>query len=317
MRPPAWQEGYIAIASQTFGWHEESLARAFLKLGWQTHRFDLSQAHLHIVTRYSKVALPQLPGVPMGVFVRGISGGSLEQIILRMNILHALQEQGCVVYNTPRAIERAVDKPLTSLLLAQAALRTPATWVGECRKEAQRFLEDMWRRGHKVVQKPLFGSQGRGLHLLSHLDQPVLDRHFAGVWYLQEFVAATTAPWSDIRVLVVAGQAVAAMRREGHGWITNRAQGGRCRAQPLSDDLVLPAIQATQLMDMDYAGVDLIQDQTGQWQLLELNSMPAWRGLEQSCRLPVSEMLAKDCARKVQQSPRCVEMRRSCDTLLA
>ena len=55
-----------------------------------------------------------LPGfendLPDGVFVRGVPGGSLEQITLYLGVLHALKHLGLTVYNSGQAIERTVDK---------------------------------------------------------------------------------------------------------------------------------------------------------------------------------------------------------------
>ena len=58
------------------------------------------------------------------VFVRGIPRGSLEQVIFRVDALHVL---GVPCLNSPRAIERTVDKFLASALLARAGVPTPRT----------------------------------------------------------------------------------------------------------------------------------------------------------------------------------------------
>ena len=61
------------------------------------------------------------------VIVRGIPRGSLEQVIFRVDALHALVERGVTCVNGPRAIERTVDKFLASALLARAGVPTPRT----------------------------------------------------------------------------------------------------------------------------------------------------------------------------------------------
>ena len=57
------------------------------------------------------------------VLARIIPSGSLEQIIYRVDALHWIEERGVPVINSPRAIERAVDKFYTSALLQEAGLR--------------------------------------------------------------------------------------------------------------------------------------------------------------------------------------------------
>lgn len=64
-------------------------------------------------------------GLPDGVFVRAISAGTLEQITFRLGILHALRESGVRVWNDARAIERCVDKSMTTFLLDKAGVPTP------------------------------------------------------------------------------------------------------------------------------------------------------------------------------------------------
>ena len=49
----------------------------------------------------------------------------------RLGVLHALREFGVPVYNDARAIERSVDKSMTSLLLRAAGVPTPPTWATE------------------------------------------------------------------------------------------------------------------------------------------------------------------------------------------
>ncbi|HAF01685.1 MAG TPA: alpha-L-glutamate ligase, partial [Methylophilaceae bacterium] len=63
--------------------------------------------------------------------VRGVAAGSLQQVITRLNILHMLKMQGVYIYNDAKSIERTVDKGMTSFLLKQHGIASPATWVCE------------------------------------------------------------------------------------------------------------------------------------------------------------------------------------------
>jgi glutathione synthase/RimK-type ligase-like ATP-grasp enzyme len=45
---------------------------------------------------------------------------------------------------------------------------------------------------------------------------------------------------------------------------------------------------------MDYAGVDIIQDMDGQYTIIEINSIPAWKGLESVCDITIAQVLADD-----------------------
>ena len=90
---------------------------------------------------------------------RIIPAGSLEQIIFRVDALHCLEDRGIPVMNSPRALERTVDKFWTTALLEQAGLPVPETIVCERPEDAVaafRALGD-------VIVKPLFGSMGLGM----------------------------------------------------------------------------------------------------------------------------------------------------------
>ena len=71
--------------------------------------------------------------------------------------------------------------------------------------------------------KPLFGSQGVGVHLLDGSTGLVHDETFAGVYYLQSFIDCGDKDSFDIRVFVINGKAISSMTRRSTNWITNRA----------------------------------------------------------------------------------------------
>ena len=109
--------------------------------------------------------------LPDAVLVRSMSGGTFQAVTLRLGILHALRENGVLVWNDARAIERCVDKSMTSFLLARAGIPTPPAWAIESHAAAQAIVRRESAQG-PLVLKPLFGSQGRGLKLLYSVAWP-------------------------------------------------------------------------------------------------------------------------------------------------
>src|SRR5262249_32184855 len=166
--------------------------------------------------------------LPDAVFVRTIAAGSFEQVTMRLGVLHALRELGVPLHNDARAIERCVDKSMTSFLLHKEGIATPMTWSVESAAEAQRVVRAEARPERPLVLKPLFGSQGRGLRLIDSLAALPPPDEVAGVYYLQEFIRGRAPGWRDWRVFVVGGRAIAAMARHGTHWRTNASQGARC-----------------------------------------------------------------------------------------
>jgi tetrahydromethanopterin:alpha-L-glutamate ligase len=270
----------VAIMTDETGWHTTRLKKAFRARGVDARCIDLAACRIDTTWEPYGLALPGFGHtLPDAVFVRGIAGGTFEQVTLRLGILHALRECGVPVYNDARAIERSVDKSMTSFLLHRNGVPTPATWAGESAAFAQRVLMRETAAGHQVVLKPLFGSQGKGLRRLgasARRDGTLVPlpplKQYRQVAYLQRFVGHNGAqtpgctgsthraePAFDWRVLVIGGRAVAAMRRTGgRGWIHNVARGARCEPAELDDTLAEIAVRATQALGLDYAGVDLI-----------------------------------------------------------
>jgi glutathione synthase/RimK-type ligase-like ATP-grasp enzyme len=95
-------------------------------------------------------------------------------------------------------------------------------------------------------------------------------------------------------VLVVGGAAVAAMARHGSTWVSNVAQGARCEPVAPDHELASLAVAAAGAVGADYAGIDLVRDRSGCLQVLEVNGIPAWRGLQATTGLDLADRVAAD-----------------------
>lgn len=271
----------IAIATDSPGWHGRQLERAFAALGLGTRVMSLRDCRVDLEANRFGIVIPGFEAeLPDGVLVREIAAGSFEQVTLRLGVLHALAEWGVPVCNTARAVERTVDKSMTSMLLRRAGIATPATWVTESASEARGILMRETAAGHRVVVKPLFGSQGKGLMRLGPGDALPDAALVQGVYYLQRFVEPGPEGGRDYRVLVIGGRSIAAMTRQGADWVHNVAQGARCASTALLPDLCHLAERAVAAVDADYAGVDLMRTADGTPVVIEVNGIPAWRGLQ-------------------------------------
>lgn len=290
----------VAIMTDETGWHTRQLQAALRGRGATGRCIDLADCRIDTAAAWHGLAIPGFGReLPDAVLVRGIAGGSFEQVTKRLGILHALRELGVPVYNDARAIERSVDKSMTSLLLHAAGIATPPTWVTESAAEAQRLVMRESAAGRAVVVKPLFGSQGRGLQLAGRVDGAHVplpaDAAAPGLVYLQRFVPPLASPGFDWRVLVIAGRAAAAMRRISEHWVHNVAQGARCVAAPLTPELARIAEAAAAALGLDYAGVDLIPAADGApLQVLEVNGVAAWRGLQRVTPFNLAQAIVDD-----------------------
>jgi RimK family alpha-L-glutamate ligase len=268
--------------------HAQSIQRRLTSLGTSSRIVRLQHCGFD-------TALPGgiiIPGgIPDAVLIRTVSDGSFEAVTKRLGVLHALRELGVMVWNDARVVERCVDKSMTSFLLAQAGIATPATWTVESRTRAAEIVE---REAGELplVLKPLFGSQGRGLRLIRHAAELPQETEVSGVYYLQRFVEVEGENYHDYRVFVIAGRPVAAMRRASTHWITNVKQGGEPCAALLDPELASIAVRAAQAVGAAFCGVDVIRDSLDQYQVLEVNSMPAWAGLQKVVKLNIAGEIA-------------------------
>ena len=233
------------------------------------------------------VAVRSLEGCD-AVIVRGIPRGSLEQVIFRVDALHALAVP-CI--NGPRALERTIDKFLASALLARAGVPTPRTIACERPEDALAAFEEL---GGDVIVKPLFGAMGAGMTRVDDADVAYRVFHALGleraVYYLQEALPAA----ADVRAFVVGERVIGAIERDGPGWRRNLSRGAEARPAALSAEQERLCLHAAEALGADYAGVDLL----GEY-VLELNGIPGWRGLQEATGADVAAALVKQVEARV------------------
>jgi RimK family alpha-L-glutamate ligase len=237
------------------------------------------------------------------LIIRGLPRGSLEQMIFRVDTLHVLGQHGVRCVNSPRAIERTVDKSWASAVLAGAGVPTPPTIVCERYEGAMRAFE---RLGGDVVVKPLFGAMGSGIVRVE--DRDVAHRVFRAlelertVYYVQQTIAA--AGRRDLRVLVVADQVAGAMERVTDSWRANIARGARPRAVALSETEHGLALAAAAAVEADLAGVDLLVAPDGETVVLEVNGIPGWQALQSVSEEDLTQRVVSACEARVTAGPK-------------
>lgn len=281
----------VAILAAREGWHTQELERALRERG-----------HEGVVRRYEglvasiggrqslRSGTTELDDADV-VLARIVPSGSLEQIIFRLDALHRLEERGVRVVNSPRVIERTVDKLWTSALLERCGLPTPDTVVCEDPDEAFAGFRAL---GGDVIVKPLFGSMGLGMVRVS--DEEMAWRVFRtverikGVYYLQR---AIDHGGRDIRAFVLGGQVLGAIERRADGWRTNLARGATAEACELSPEWASLAIRAAVAVGAEYAGVDLLPARDGSVYVLEVNGIPGWQGLQTATGIDVAGALIR------------------------
>lgn len=235
-------ERIVLFAESGDSWHVGRLVRAFRGAGVEPHVVSLQTVDVAVGPGSWGLRIPGLgDGPPDAAVVRTVAGGGFEPVTLRLDVLHALTHLGVPTINGVRAIERCVDKAMTSFLLHRAGIPTPETWATENPDRATAILHRALEAGETLVQKPLFGSQGRDVRRLERGDALAAAD---GVFYLQRYVAGGGTDFRDWRVFVVGNRAVAAMARIAGDWVTNVRRGARCEAVHGDGELEAMAVAA-------------------------------------------------------------------------
>ncbi|RUO97624.1 RimK family alpha-L-glutamate ligase [Hyphomicrobium sp.] len=277
-------------------WHARRIVRSLEAMGARVTVSSLPHCAFDTGLE-SGIDIPGFKGLlPDGVFVRSISAGTLEQITFRLGLLHALRESGVRVWNDARAIERCVDKSQTTFLLHKNGIPTPRTRVCETLPHALEYTEGLDR---PLVLKPLFGSQGKGIGMVSQQSELPAPETVDQMYYMQDYVPPKDGFYEDWRVLATRHRVIAAMTRRGTTWVTNIHQGGKARMHLPDDEMTRVSMAAMRAVDADYAGIDLIRSASGQLQVLEVNSNPAWRGLQSVADVNIAWAIAEDFLKTV------------------
>ena len=284
----------VVILSARTGWHTDELCRALASRGHESRVLPYESLVARLGSTRDIASPAQSRGTAAEAFfdadavlARIIPNGSLEQIIYRVDALHWLERRGVRVMNSPRTIERSVDKFYTTALLQDADLPTPETVVCESFSDAMAAVRAMG----DVIVKPIFGSMGHGLVRVSDPDvafrvlRPLEQART--VFYVQR---AIDHDGRDVRAFVVGGRVIAAIERRAPAgdWRTNITRGGSATAVDLPAAWGDLAVRAAAAVGADYAGVDLLPTRDGGVYVLEVNGIPGWQGLQRTTRIDVA-----------------------------
>lgn len=212
-------------------------------------------------------------------------------------IARRLERFGWRLFNSAEAVRICDNKADTAEALAAAGLPTPRTitapitfpTIGYAREDFVRAAcEEL---GLPVVIKEFYGSFGEQVYLAHTVEEAcaVVRTLGARPFLFQEMI--TSSFGVDIRVNVVGGRVVAAMRRQGAAgdFRSNIAIGGHGTPVTLDADTERVAILAARAVGADFAGVDVLCGPSGEPLICEVNSNPQFLGTYRACGVNVAE----------------------------
>lgn len=193
-----------------------------------------------------------------------------------------------------QAIVRSRDKLRSLQILSGAGLPMPKTAFTNYSKEEKSLIDHVG--GAPVIIKLLEGTQGLGVVLAEtrKAAQSVIEA-FHGLKariIVQEFIKEAKA--SDLRIFIVDGQVVGAMKRTGSDgeFRSNLHRGGSAEIVKLSRKEKSAAVKAADALGLSVAGVDLLQSSRGPL-ILEVNSSPGLEGIEKATDVDIAGEIVK------------------------
>ena len=203
-------------------------------------------------------------------------------------VLHYFQALNVPCLNHADAFVKARDKWLSLQLLLANSIAVPTSLLGGLETKANDAVRHI---GTPIILKTLSGSQGIGVVLAERPQSAVSMLETlkqANIPTLaQEFIAE--AQGADLRCFVVGERIVAAMQRIGQRgeFRANCHRGANAEKVILTEQEKHIALNATKVLGLDVAGVDLIRSANGPL-VLEVNASPGLEMIEKTSGIDIA-----------------------------
>lgn len=208
-------------------------------------------------------------------------------LLYALSLTRILEEEGFYVINPFKGFVNTLDKMITYRNLCLRKLPIPDSLLTPSQRSVRETQPPFFL-------KPIYGSRGRRVKLVESLNTiPSLEPH--GAWVIQ--APARDLNW-DIRVLVLAGRVLAAMKRFANKPVTNISQGGSGEALKVEGEVAELAVKASDALSCVFTGVD-ISFKNGEAFILDVNPQPDFMGVEEATGVNVAREIIRHMLSKV------------------
>ena len=207
-------------------------------------------------------------------------------------VVRQFETMNCFCVNPSISISNSRDKLRSMQILAEAGINMPVTGFASHTKDIEGVIESVGST--PLVMKLLQGTQGQGIVLAEtrKAAESVMSafRQLDADIMVQEFIKESGG--TDIRAFVVGDEVVASMKRiapEGE-FRSNVHRGGTTEKVQLTSEEENMAVNASRILGLSIAGVDLMRSNRGPL-ILEVNSSPGLQGIETCSEVDVAEKI--------------------------
>lgn len=204
-------------------------------------------------------------------------------------IVRQFEQMEVFCMNGSSGISDSRDKLRSLQILSRHDIGIPATEFVNNRRDVLPAIERVG--GAPVIIKLLEGTQGVGVILADNnkIAEAIIETLHSTRQnvLIQKFVAESRG--RDLRAFVVGDRVIGAMRRvaQGSEFRSNVHRGGRTERVDLEPAYAEAAVRAAQIMNLQVAGVDMLETKSGP-QIMEVNSSPGLEGIEGATQLDIA-----------------------------
>ena len=235
------------------------------------------------------------------IYYGGESLGKVDAVIPRIGasntfygtaVVKQFEMMNSYCVNASDAITNSRDKLRSLQILGEAGINMPITGFVSHTKDIEGVIESVGST--PLIMKLLQGTQGQGIVLAEtrKAAESVMSafRQIDADIIVQEFIKESAG--QDVRAFVVGDKVVASMKRiapEGE-FRSNVHRGGTMERIQLTEEEEVLAVNASRILGLSIAGVDLMRSNRGPL-ILEVNSSPGLQGIEACSRIGVAEKI--------------------------
>jgi len=239
------------------------------------------------------------PTVDLGTFDVVIPRIGASAMAYGLPLVQQFELLGIPVVNSSDSFVVSRDKLVAGQVLCGMGIPVPNTLTVRNPDEIDAAIDRLG--GPPLVVKIHPGTQGVGVAICE--TSRSVRSTIEAFWslgrevLLQEFIAE--AAGSDIRLFVVDGKVVGAMRRTAASteFRSNLHRGGTAEPIEITDDLHDVAVRSADAMDLLVAGVDILESHRGPL-VMEVNPSPGLQGIEEATRVDVASYII-GCAERM------------------
>ena len=220
-----------------------------------------------------------------------------------------LERAGIRLFNSAEAVEVCDDKMLTHIRLADLGISMPDCMYAPlcynpCAQPDGMFLSSVSRSlGFPLVAKACYGSLGAGVELCRDGEELYLyeKKNLSAPHFDQQYIDCGRG--EDIRVIVVGGKYLCAMRRiNDRDFRSNIELGGRGERYEADEALISLSERVAAEISLDYCGMDILTDRAGKRYVCEVNSNAFFTAAERVCGVNVAGAYAEHIVNAVKNT---------------